>query len=142
MIVGGLIILFLVVEPHGIAQIWRLAKEKLRLWPFFRTELSKKKLPRGIALRRPKSDKMGEKPMKFKLLAAAVSSIALASPVFADLVLPWMSYRTGPYAVAGIPLADGYADYLTMLNERDGGIGGVPVRLLECETGYNTEKRC
>ena len=27
-----------------------------------------------------------------------------------------------------------------MLNERDGGIGGVPVRLLECETGYNTEK--
>jgi len=34
MIVGGLIILFLVVEPHGIAQLWRLAKEKLRLWPF------------------------------------------------------------------------------------------------------------
>jgi branched-chain amino acid transport system permease protein len=33
-IVGGLIIAFLVVEPHGIAQLWRLAKEKLRLWPF------------------------------------------------------------------------------------------------------------
>ena len=78
--------------------------------------------------------------MKFKLLAAAASSIAMATPVLADLVLPWMSYRTGPYAVAGIPLADGYADYLTLLNERDGGIGGVPVRLLECETGYNTEK--
>jgi branched-chain amino acid transport system substrate-binding protein len=27
-----------------------------------------------------------------------------------------------------------------MVNERDGGIGGVPVRVLECETGYNTEK--
>jgi len=27
-----------------------------------------------------------------------------------------------------------------MLNERDGGIGGVPVRMVECETGYNTEK--
>ena len=27
-----------------------------------------------------------------------------------------------------------------MLNERDGGIGGVPVRVVECETGYNTEK--
>ena len=41
-----------------------------------------------------------------------------------------LSYRTGPYAVNGIPLADGYADYLTLLNERDGGIGGVPVNLL------------
>ena len=33
-IVGGLIILFLVLEPHGLAQLWRVAKEKLRLWPF------------------------------------------------------------------------------------------------------------
>ena len=34
MIVGLLIIVFLIVEPHGIAQLWRVAKEKLRLWPF------------------------------------------------------------------------------------------------------------
>ncbi|WP_284165041.1 branched-chain amino acid ABC transporter permease [Frigidibacter sp. SD6-1] len=34
MIVGGLIVLFLIVEPHGLAQLWRVAKEKLRLWPF------------------------------------------------------------------------------------------------------------
>ncbi len=34
MIVGALIVFFLVVEPHGLAQLWRLAKEKLRLWPF------------------------------------------------------------------------------------------------------------
>ncbi|EEX09118.1 branched-chain amino acid ABC transporter, permease protein [Ruegeria lacuscaerulensis ITI-1157] len=33
-IVGGLIILFLILEPHGLAQLWRVAKEKLRLWPF------------------------------------------------------------------------------------------------------------
>lgn len=33
-IIGGLIMGFLVFEPHGLAQIWRLAKEKLRLWPF------------------------------------------------------------------------------------------------------------
>ncbi|CUH33681.1 leucine/isoleucine/valine transporter permease subunit [Jannaschia seosinensis] len=33
-VVGGLIIFFLVVEPHGLAQLWRLTKEKLRLWPF------------------------------------------------------------------------------------------------------------
>ena len=33
-IVGGLIVLFLILEPHGLAQLWRVAKEKLRLWPF------------------------------------------------------------------------------------------------------------
>lgn len=34
LIVGALIIIFLIVEPHGLAQLWRLLKEKLRLWPF------------------------------------------------------------------------------------------------------------
>ena len=34
LIVGGLIITFLILEPHGLAQLWRVAKEKLRLWPF------------------------------------------------------------------------------------------------------------
>jgi len=34
MLVGLLIMGFLIVEPHGLAQLWRLAKEKLRLWPF------------------------------------------------------------------------------------------------------------
>ncbi len=34
MIVGGLIVLFLIAEPHGLAQLWRVTKEKLRLWPF------------------------------------------------------------------------------------------------------------
>ena len=33
-IIGVLIIGFLIAEPHGLAQLWRLAKEKLRLWPF------------------------------------------------------------------------------------------------------------
>ena len=34
MLIGGLIMFFLIVEPHGLAQIWRVTKEKLRLWPF------------------------------------------------------------------------------------------------------------
>lgn len=34
MIVGGLIVIFLIAEPHGLAQLWRVTKEKLRLWPF------------------------------------------------------------------------------------------------------------
>ncbi|MCI4660708.1 MAG: branched-chain amino acid ABC transporter permease [Neomegalonema sp.] len=33
-VVGALIILFLILEPHGLARLWQLAKEKLRLWPF------------------------------------------------------------------------------------------------------------
>jgi branched-chain amino acid transport system permease protein len=33
-IVGALIMFFLIVEPHGLAQLWRVTKEKLRLWPF------------------------------------------------------------------------------------------------------------
>ncbi len=33
-IIGLLIIGFLIVEPHGLARLWRIAKEKLRLWPF------------------------------------------------------------------------------------------------------------
>ncbi|WP_299872980.1 branched-chain amino acid ABC transporter permease [uncultured Cocleimonas sp.] len=32
--IGALIMFFLVVEPHGLAQLWRMTKEKLRLWPF------------------------------------------------------------------------------------------------------------
>ncbi|MFZ2854492.1 MAG: branched-chain amino acid ABC transporter permease [Rhodocyclaceae bacterium] len=31
---GGLIIFFLIVEPHGLARLWQIGKEKMRLWPF------------------------------------------------------------------------------------------------------------
>ncbi|MEO6410533.1 MAG: branched-chain amino acid ABC transporter permease [Burkholderiaceae bacterium] len=34
MIFGSLIVFFLIVEPHGLARLWSIAKEKLRLWPF------------------------------------------------------------------------------------------------------------
>ena len=34
MVFGGLIIFFLIVEPHGLARLWQIAKEKMRLWPF------------------------------------------------------------------------------------------------------------
>jgi branched-chain amino acid transport system permease protein len=34
MIFGGLIVFFLIVEPHGLARLWSVGKEKLRLWPF------------------------------------------------------------------------------------------------------------
>ncbi|PUE29082.1 branched-chain amino acid ABC transporter permease [Limnohabitans sp. JirII-29] len=34
MIFGALIVWFLIVEPHGLAKLWSIAKQKLRLWPF------------------------------------------------------------------------------------------------------------
>ena len=34
MIFGALIVFFLIVEPLGLARLWRIGKEKLRLWPF------------------------------------------------------------------------------------------------------------
>ena len=34
MVFGGLIVWFLIVEPHGLAKLWAIGKQKLRLWPF------------------------------------------------------------------------------------------------------------
>ncbi|MEL6768236.1 MAG: ABC transporter substrate-binding protein [Pseudomonadota bacterium] len=75
-----------------------------------------------------------------KLALIAAAAAMMGGTASADLVFPSLDYRTGPYAPNGIPLADGYADYFTMLNERDGGIGGVATRVLPCETEYNTTK--
>ncbi len=76
----------------------------------------------------------------FTTLAAAALAATVAVPALADLVVPNLSYRTGPYAPGGIPYADGFNDYFTLLNERDGGIGGEKIQVPECETAYNTEK--
>lgn len=78
--------------------------------------------------------------MRKKLTALALGAALVAGPAMAELVFPSLSYRTGPYAANGIPFADGYQDYMTLINERDGGIGGEKIKVVECETGYNTEK--
>ncbi|SDY73354.1 ABC transporter substrate-binding protein [Citreimonas salinaria] len=76
-----------------------------------------------------------------KLVAAAVLAGATGGAAVAqELFVPNLAYRTGPFAATGIPIMNGQADYFTMLNQRDGGIGGVPVNAEECETGYSTEK--
>ena len=74
------------------------------------------------------------------LVSAALGTVLMAAPALADLTMVSLTYRTGPYAAGGIPFFDGYADYFTMLNERDGGIGGERIELLECEFGYNTQR--
>ena len=34
MIIGVLIVLFLIIEPNGLARLWAIGKQKLRVWPF------------------------------------------------------------------------------------------------------------
>jgi branched-chain amino acid transport system substrate-binding protein len=67
---------------------------------------------------------------------------ALATQALAQdgTFIPLLTYRTGPFANSGIPIANGMHDYFTMLNERDGGIGGSKIVLEECETGYKNER--
>ncbi len=79
---------------------------------------------------------------KIKLTAAVLAAATMlgALPSYGDLSFPMLSYRTGPYGPNGTEFADGYADYFTLLNERDGGIGGVMTKTPECETAYNTQK--
>jgi branched-chain amino acid transport system substrate-binding protein len=73
---------------------------------------------------------------------AFATALGLAAPATAQdsIYVPLMTYRTGSFAGSGIPIANGMHDYLTMLNERDGGIGGVKLDVEECETGYDTKK--
>jgi len=84
--------------------------------------------------------------MKFTRLATCAAAAALALPLMAsaakayELVIPTLDYRTGPYAPNGIPFANGFTDWMNLLNERDGGIEGVPIKLVPCETAYNTKQ--
>jgi branched-chain amino acid transport system substrate-binding protein len=71
---------------------------------------------------------------------AAGSAIPLPASAQESIYVPLLTYRTGPFAGSGIPIANGMHDYLAMLNERDGGIGGVKLAIEECETGYDTKK--
>ncbi|HET7849375.1 MAG TPA: ABC transporter substrate-binding protein [Pseudolabrys sp.] len=73
-------------------------------------------------------------------LATLVGVPALVSQVSAETFVPLFTYRTGPFANSGIPIANGMHDYFNMLNARDGGIGGSKIVVQECETGYKNEK--
>ncbi|MBM86085.1 MAG: ABC transporter permease [Rhodospirillaceae bacterium] len=66
--------------------------------------------------------------------------VAIEVAIAADeIFMPGLVYRTGPYAPNGIPFANGFKDYVTLINERDGGVNGVKLVYEECETGYNTK---
>jgi branched-chain amino acid transport system substrate-binding protein len=83
--------------------------------------------------------------MKRKLVLSALAATAIAAsalPAAAEdtVFFPLLTYRTGPFSGSGVHIANGMHDYLRMLNERDGGIGGAKLIIEECETGYDTKK--
>src|SRR5713101_5971848 len=85
--------------------------------------------------------------MRVRHVIVAVLALALGlSPLVPaalaqgnSIFIPLLVYRTGPYAPSGIPIANGFVDYFTLLNERDGGINGVKLAWEECETQYKTD---
>ncbi len=83
--------------------------------------------------------------LKTKLLlsAVAVSSVLTSSAVLAQaneqfIGLP--SYRVGAYAAGGSGIYGGWIDYMSLINERDGGVNGVKLSWEECETEYNNAR--
>lgn len=80
--------------------------------------------------------------MAAAIAAAGLASLATTPPAFAqakEQFFPVLVYRTGAYAPNGVPFANGYVDYLKLVNAK-GGINGVKVTWEECETGYATDK--
>jgi branched-chain amino acid transport system substrate-binding protein len=73
------------------------------------------------------------------MLGGLVGVTAAAAAAGAQF-LPVLSVREGALRSAGIPQANGFIDYVTLLNERDGGINGVPLVWEECETVYDVPR--
>jgi branched-chain amino acid transport system substrate-binding protein len=76
------------------------------------------------------------------LVAAVLGGLvgATAGAAAGEQFLPVLSHREGAQRFLGIPFADGYLAYLTLLNERDGGINGVKLVWEECETVYDVTR--
>jgi branched-chain amino acid transport system substrate-binding protein len=77
------------------------------------------------------------------LALAAAGVFGMAQDVAAqanEIFIPVLVYRTGAYAPNGVPWADGFVDYLKLVNERDGGVNGIKIAFEECETGYATDR--
>ena len=69
-------------------------------------------------------------------VAGALGVVGDAAAADDEIFVPALVYRTGPYAPNGAPWADGFVDYLKLINERDGGVNGVKIAYEECEFGY------
>ncbi len=76
------------------------------------------------------------------LAAAILAATPFATVPAADSeqFFPMLVHRTGPYAAGGTGFFGGIEDYYTLLNLRDGGVGGVTLTWEECETAYNSDR--
>jgi len=72
-------------------------------------------------------------------MAAGLAGVAGQAQAAAEQFFPVLVYRTGAYAPNGTPWANGYIDYLKLVNAR-GGMNGVKISYEECETGYATDR--
>jgi branched-chain amino acid transport system substrate-binding protein len=72
--------------------------------------------------------------------AAALAATLAQAEVANEQFFPVLVFRSGPYAPNGVPWANGFVDYLNLVNARDGGINGVKITYEECETGYATDR--
>lgn len=83
--------------------------------------------------------------LKFLLVAvvtagsAAAGTSAMAQRANEQFI-PMFTFKVGPAGALGIATNAGYLDYWSMLNIRDGGIGGVKIVWEECETERKVEK--
>jgi branched-chain amino acid transport system substrate-binding protein len=77
-----------------------------------------------------------QQPWWSVLVAAVLGGLVGVTAVVAggEQFLPVLSNREGAARAVGIPQANGFIDYLTLLNARDGGINGVTLVWEECET--------
>jgi branched-chain amino acid transport system substrate-binding protein len=85
---------------------------------------------------------LGGEKMKLRKLAvtASLAAIGLSAALTApaayaaeEQFFPVLAYRTGAYAPNGAPWANGYVDYLKLVNA-NGGVNGVKIIFEECET--------
>lgn len=81
---------------------------------------------------------------QLSLASAAVAGLGAFTTVAhaqaKEIFVPALVYRTGAFAPNGVPWANGFVDYLKLVNERDGGVNGVKIAFEECETGYATDR--
>ncbi|MCB1929583.1 MAG: ABC transporter substrate-binding protein [Rhodocyclaceae bacterium] len=82
--------------------------------------------------------------MEFKktvMLGALVAgTLAAGVAMAAEQFIGLPSYRVGAYAAGGSGIYGGWIDYMNLINERDGGVGGVKLVWEECETEYNNAR--
>src|ERR687887_2398459 len=75
------------------------------------------------------------------LVAAVLGGLVGVTAVAAGAqFLPVLSVREGPQRFLLTVVGNGFIDYVTLLNERDGGINGVPLVWEECETVYDVDR--